>query len=332
MRTILPKHWKNRIGLLKSRLDMLLIAPRLLFTACPPIQSTSLLISFPRSGSSWIGSILGQTENALYLREPATTQHMLTSKHAISVFDSKNEKKKYQYQEIVKGVLKVDIPFAKSIVKYPEQWKSNTLPKHLFIKEINPLAINLFDSVNNIVYLVRHPFSVAKSYQALTWQTKDHFIKRFTTEELALIDNLDNQIREAGFWQQIGFLQGWIEARTKRLMGNSNYICVRYEDICASPETEMTKLMSFCRLQATDKTKKQLSESLTLEKEIGAGDFSLKRNRKQIGKVKLLTTEQDNYDTLIANYHRGFEAYCQHHNIVLSNSYQDALAFVSNED
>ncbi len=36
----------------------------------PTLRPPLLLLAFPRSGSGWVGEILGSAENALYLREP----------------------------------------------------------------------------------------------------------------------------------------------------------------------------------------------------------------------------------------------------------------------
>ena len=45
-------------------------------TAAPPI----LVFSLPRSGSSWVGEILGSASNALYLREPMTQSNLALNK------------------------------------------------------------------------------------------------------------------------------------------------------------------------------------------------------------------------------------------------------------
>ena len=35
-----------------------------------PQMPSVLILSFPRSGSSWVGKTLGRASNALYMREP----------------------------------------------------------------------------------------------------------------------------------------------------------------------------------------------------------------------------------------------------------------------
>src|SRR5262245_30987828 len=54
----------------------------------PPI----LVISIPRSGSSWLGDSLGISSNALYLREPITQKHLAYKRLAPSFFETNSEK------------------------------------------------------------------------------------------------------------------------------------------------------------------------------------------------------------------------------------------------
>lgn len=332
MSKLIPKHWKNKASLAKNQLAVYLTTPRLLFNKRPSVCSSTVLLSFPRSGSSWIGSIIGQANDALYLREPVTTLHMTTSKHAISVFAPEKYGQNNPYETLVDRAFKLQVPIGPSIVKYTKQLKNTHSSKHLVIKEINPLAVNSYARADNTVYLVRHPFAVAKSYHALAWQTKDHFIKRFADNEIAVIDGIEKNIRQSDFWQQMGFLQGWIEARTKHTLCNEHCLQVRYEDICQSPETEIDKILSFCHLTSNDVIKDQLSDSLTNEKEVAAGDFSLKRNRKMIGKIAVKKADKENYKKLMKLYQHGFSAYKQYHKSKLDISYNKQSSFLSIED
>ena len=53
-------------------------------TVSPPI----LILSIPRSGSSWVGKILGLSSTSLYLREPITQTYLSHEKvNALSVFE-----------------------------------------------------------------------------------------------------------------------------------------------------------------------------------------------------------------------------------------------------
>jgi len=257
---------------------------------------------------------------------------MTTSEEAISVFDPEKYGSTGKYQDLIKSTLSLTVPKADVIYKYTSQLSNNACYKDVVIKEINPLAVDQYSEVDSTIYLVRHPFSVAKSYQALSWQTIDHFIKRFTKKELTLIDSLTTNIREADFWQQIGFLQGWIEARTKHMLLDKKCLHVRYEDICLSPEKEIEAMISFCNLASSKALNNQLSASLAGNEQVAAGDFSLKRNRNTIGKVKVKKADEENYDMLLTSYQEGFHAYNQHHKIDAAISYNKQCSFVSIEE
>ena len=57
-------------------LSQLPLAGELIAAAAPVRQPPVLLTSLPRSGSSWIGRILGSADEALYLREPLTQAYL----------------------------------------------------------------------------------------------------------------------------------------------------------------------------------------------------------------------------------------------------------------
>lgn len=257
---------------------------------------------------------------------------MTTNEKAISVFDPEKYGSAGQYQDLVKSTLSLSVPFADVIYKHTNQLTNTTPNKNVVIKEINPLAVNLYAKVDTTIYLVRHPFAVAKSYQALTWQTSDHFIKRFTKEEITLIDSIANNIRQANFWQQLGFLQGWVEARTKHALFNKQFFDIRYEDICRCPEKEIEALLSFANLSSSKILDEELSASLASDIQVAAGDFSLKRNRSTIGRVSVKKADKKNYDMLLDSYQKGFLAYNQYHASDATISYDKQCSFVTIED
>jgi hypothetical protein len=49
---------------------------RLIARSAPPLCPATLVISLPRSGSSWVGKTLGLSDTALYLREPITQSYL----------------------------------------------------------------------------------------------------------------------------------------------------------------------------------------------------------------------------------------------------------------
>ena len=128
-------------------------APRLFFLSkaafntCPP---PILLLSFPRSGSSWIGSIMGMGENVRYLREPATTNYTLSESNnktesgspikRISVFDQESCDSWPEYQQYIDDSLSAKPNFTNAVITSPEQWKKPQATKVTINKRSEPIS------------------------------------------------------------------------------------------------------------------------------------------------------------------------------------------------
>ena len=50
-------------------------------------RPATLILSLPRSGSSWVGEILGSAANALYLREPITQTLIASGESNLAIMD-----------------------------------------------------------------------------------------------------------------------------------------------------------------------------------------------------------------------------------------------------
>ena len=279
-------------------------------TSAPPV----VLLSFPRSGSSWIGSIMGSGNDIRYLREPVTTKYILNKTHStkkrISVFDSDSCDNWVEYQAYINNSLAATPNFSHAVIPSPKQWKSPKTLKSLLVKEVNPLVVGTYlNKQVKLIYLVRHPCSVAKSYQALNWRSKDLFKSKLNTETLAKIKALSPNIQKADIWQQMGYLQGWIEATVKLALTTSNKPTqiVRYEDICLSPESEFKALFNFANINFSSEANERITNSLSRGGSVSAGDFSLTRNQAELTKIKIAKEEQCHYLSLMNAYHQAIQ-------------------------
>lgn len=291
------------------------------FNTCPP---PILLLSFPRSGSSWIGSIMGLSENVRYLREPATTNYTLTeSKNKnqtkdtpkikrISVFDQCSCDDWSEYQQYIDDSLSAKPNFPNAVIAFPKQWQSPKQQKPLLIKEVNPLVINYYLSKPvKLIYLVRHPFSVAKSYQALNWRAKDLFTKKFNNETLAEIAHFSPTIQQENNWLQMGYLQGWIEALAKEKIArtDNSVTIIRYEDICQKPDEQFKALFNFANIGYSNTIIQKIQSSRSGKNNVAVGDFSLTRNSAELAQVKIKTDEHEFYLQLMKSYKQAFIDY-----------------------
>jgi hypothetical protein len=282
-------------------------------------KQTIAVISFPRSGSSWVGSILGKGSSVRYLREPVTTQYMQKVAGRVSVFEQQSSTHWPEYLSYINKVLQGLPVLTHSVVKHPTQWQQPQLAKTLLIKEVNPLVIEQFvGKVNQVIYLVRHPFSVAKSYQALGWMSARFFEKKFAQDELALIYANEPSLSRKSFWYNFGYMLGWIEGyvkHTRKECNDTGFLTIKYEELCQNPLGEFTSLFKQCDLPFEQAIKNQLVASLAKNNSTKLGDFSLARKQQDVAFVSISEADKDNYTDVMDAYYKGFVDYNMSHNV-----------------
>jgi Sulfotransferase domain len=195
-------------------------------------KPTILLVSYPRSGSTWISTILGFSPDIAYLFEPVSTPFLeKTKKHHYlptiqdSDFDLFVEISDQAFNGIPpktnNGIPPnpVHLPIVRSIKDF---WFPNRKNLRLLIKEINPQATDFFINryAPDAIVLLRHPAAVAESHERLGF--------------------LKNILDFESFGYHYGtVLSGAIEASSR-----SNAIIIYYEDFALNPEVEFRKLFS----------------------------------------------------------------------------------------
>ncbi|WP_353516955.1 sulfotransferase domain-containing protein [Thalassotalea sp. SU-HH00458] len=285
------------------------------------IERTIIVISFPRSGSSWIGSILGAADETLYLREPVTTPYLLEKRVRVSVFDPEITTDHNQYYCHINKALKGNAPKLSSIYAYPKKWKKSNKGKTLIIKEVNPLVINEFQKTENkIIYLLRHPYSIAKSYSALHWKKTDLFTSKFQMSELQLIQTLCPTILNENFYFQMGYLQGWIEAKSKVTLDLQSII-IRYEDLCKAPQNSFEQLFKQLNIHYNETIKNKISQSLSADSNTAVGEFSLQRNKESVAYVKVKKADEDNYIEVMKAYSQAIADNNKQNNTEITSAY-----------
>lgn len=300
---LLPKKVRRLI----SKVKLFIKNPRLIFLLGSSFAQSSkpiYIISFPRAGSSWAGSILGSAANARYLREPITTAFFYKKKHSASVFSKAKCEDWSTYSQLITNSLNAQLPTIDKVVAFPEQWYTPNQAKLTIIKEINPLIIReLLELGVEPIYLIRHPFSVAKSYKALGWDKANQFQTRFSEEEMYLLLTKEPSLLEQSYFYQIGFLQGLIEAQS-RAMGLSPVI---YEHLVENPVLKFSEIFQKLQLSFNENIKELLISSLSLNKDIKPGDFGLIRKQKELCTIKVSKAEYQDFIETIDGYSTGFK-------------------------
>ncbi len=138
-------------------------------------QPATLVLSLPRSGSSWVGEALGCAVDALYLREPVTQSDRLFHELG-TVFAIDRPDLDERYQRLASKAYAGWPDFEPTIVRFPERWAlAHRLSRRVVIKEVNPLACawHLEHYSPRVILLVRNPAAVALSWQRKGWLAAD---------------------------------------------------------------------------------------------------------------------------------------------------------------
>ncbi len=181
-----------------------------------------LVLSLPRSGSSWVGETLAKAPDAVYLREPVT-QSDPTFYTLGTIFDLDRADVRESYRRLAEKAFAAWPDFTGSIVPHPGQWSlRHRRSRRLVIKEVNPLACDWYLRRFRpfVVHLVRHPAAVALSNQ------KRGFLSP-----------------KPEAWERFGELQ----ARASRtawesLAGTEASVTIPYETLCAEPTSTFRRL------------------------------------------------------------------------------------------
>lgn len=136
-----------------------------------------VLLSYPRSGSSWAGKVLATSPQFAYLREPITQPYMKIYGGQRPVFYTDD---KHPDISTYKHLSNNAFSGRPSLYKGGVDNKYDFLPfsrnkiKRLLIKEVNPAATNFFCKRYQpfLLLLLRHPAAVALSYFEQGWLKK----------------------------------------------------------------------------------------------------------------------------------------------------------------
>jgi hypothetical protein len=266
---ISPAAWTQHGGW--SRIAAALLRPRQ-----PPV----LVLSLPRSGSSWAGEALGCAINALYLREPITQ-----SDHAFydlgTVFEIKGPELEAKYRRLADKAFAGWPDFGSNIVRFPEQWRLRQRPnRRVVIKEVNPLACSWYVQHYRprTVFLVRHPAAVALSWQRNGW----------------LEANAESWAKNGE--QQATALRATLSAFEKY----SAHRLVLYEELCADPMSTYRQLFSFAGL-SWDAQAAQFIAERTRQND-AANTWDTARNSQEMIHGWRKQAVQANVDALRAKY------------------------------
>lgn len=239
----------------------------LLARLVPPRTPPVLLLSLPRSGSSWVGEMLGYPRSALYLREPVTqaARRAGMQEGAVAYVDpaAPSPIHRLAAARAFHGVPR----FRGNTVPFPRRWGMRTRPrKRVIIKEVNPLAAEWLIGTYRprVILLTRHPAAVAASYHGLGWngvRPRETFIRHERLRHDRLAPWAEELAGVEDFWEYEGLRQGallYLADRATALA--SDVLWTSYERLCAHPRQEFRRLADFSGIHWGRSAEKHLAE------------------------------------------------------------------------
>lgn len=241
----------------------------------PPV----LLVSFPRSGSSWVGKMLGGTDSALYLREPITQSIVRDSSLSVPFEVSRCDES--EIHAFAKKAFTGTPSFDNLIVKEPEEWSvTDRGQKRLVIKEPNPLLLpwmlDLYDF--RAIYLLRHPAAVAASFDRLGWNSDE------VLDDLPIVREKIEDSHRNSFWNWHGALQAVVSRMTARALHehDHSYHTVRYERLCRRPVETFRRLFDFAGLAWSERDRKRVVRHSEATNERRDDPYDTKRDSSEM--------------------------------------------------
>lgn len=277
----------------------------------PPASPPLLIISLPRSGSSWLATILGSAREALLLREPINQGHLAMG-GATTVFDVDPAAPPDAYARLAACAFEAIPLFPSGVAPHTEQWGLlSRTRRRVVIKEVNPLALAwlLAAYKPRVIFLLRHPAAIARSYWSLNWRNAEDKLAELLGSRLlqGSLRPWQETIRSAtGFWQAHGVFQGAvIRTALEALEGYPDVTVVTYESLCENPESAFGALFEFAGLTFDDAVRDLIAASSMNTTYAEAGQYGTQRNTHQMAyawKAKLSPAE-------LESLHSGYAAF-----------------------
>ena len=260
---------------------------------------TTLLLSYPRSGSSRIGNVLNSSPGVAYLHEPVTQS--LIQRLGSSLADMNKEDAILKLTDEFMQMAITGTPPSKirSIIR--NKYDFSPLARWnrtLLINEINPNTIDFIGKTNvpNLILLLRHPAAVLQS-ASNSW-------------------NLDGTFEDFG--RHYGNSMARVIRMATRKAGRLNIIA--YEDVTASPKEQFSKLYDFLGVTRPGKFN-QIMDAFYHNSEHKILDAGSERNlfhephrwRENLHKGNIQKVKKGYFDSELAKlgYYRGSKHWIQ---------------------
>jgi Sulfotransferase domain len=264
-----------------SIMSSVILYSRFTALAFPFKKPAILLISYPRSGSSWIGKILSLSPDAAYLREPVNQSYQNKFK-ADPIIDPASDETTLKWytrfaDRAFAGIPPRNVPDVIDSVKdfSPLQRRSKTL----LLKEVNPLAADFFVRRYSprVVLILRHPAAVADSFERIGWLDRTH--------------------------EDFGYLYGTHLTQAMEASSRGWCMVVFFEDLAIDPLNQYANLFSSLGLRLPAEFDRVVAEFCE-NQNYGSAPYEVRRlSRNEVNKWKT-NLSQAQIDSVMKGYLR----------------------------
>lgn len=249
-----------------------------------PSEKPIVLLAHDRSGSSWLGEVLGTAPNIIYYHEPLHPRMGFNGDWKYWRNCVCDEESKAFFHALFAPIFSGEVArngSARQSVK--------DLSKRLFrnyrvlVKEVGSvLAGEFFDSQYDceIVLLIRHPVAITLSAlkqqgqadNATKWQNmllaQPKLVSTYPTLEYLKRDFRDDQLK------MLAVVSAVYSILYRQFQNNRDWLLIRYEDFCIAPHHQFKKLFNSLNLSFSDRVEKKITETTSATE---SGIYSTKR-------------------------------------------------------
>ena len=207
---------------------------RLIAGLFPFKQPSILLLSYPRSGSSWLGMILATSDGVAYLREPVTQPYMGKYHGKFALLQLDQDRQVFPiYHMLAEDAFQGRPPVYPYVVNRLSDFHiTRRKSRQVLVKEVNPHAVKFY--VENfhpkVILLIRHPAAVALSFHQLGWLESTDV-------------QMDHEKGLSNAWQKFAYTYGTVLQNTlEYLKEKQNFEVAIYEAFASDPHNEFIRL------------------------------------------------------------------------------------------
>lgn len=235
------------------------------------INQPIFLTGLPRSGTTWIASVMNTALGIKYFHEPFNSDNhpnLAPPRLQFLQASDRNEQFSDYYRAAFQGKCREPLMLSQLSGIY-KKWIG--FPGQILIKDVHTyLALDWIDYHINpkIVIIIRHPCAVADSWHRLCWKPENAAFNRIIEQPKLMNFHLKEfeaiLLSAKSFWEVMGAFWGACYSVILRQKENHpDWIIVKHEDICKDPENQFKELFDKLNLKWTKKTEKILTNSTT---------------------------------------------------------------------